>query len=128
MVWTQFYDMHSGGKQKLDHWSIFIEAPKEEAEIIFGNRFKRNPHNVTCSCCGQDYSVDEYETLFRAVRYHLVKTRGVSDDELLKQFIEKQKNNICIIFEKDIKPEERTGELPECEYYDYYDDSYYYNE
>lgn len=61
--WTHFMDMHSGGGRKLDWEHIFIEAPKAEAEIIFQNRFGRNPNRVTCTCCGEDYSVSAAETL-----------------------------------------------------------------
>jgi hypothetical protein len=69
MTWTHFHDMHSGGGQKLDWGHIFIEAPKAEAEIIFQNRFKRNPNRVTCTCCGPDYSISEDETLEQATAY-----------------------------------------------------------
>lgn len=52
-------DMHSGGGQKLSWAYIYIEAPEKEAAIIFQNRFKRNPHRITCTCCGDDYSLSE---------------------------------------------------------------------
>lgn len=70
MVWTHFWDMHSGGSQKLDWSHIYIEAPEEEARAIFYNRFKRNPARVTCSCCGADYSVDEELSLSESTAYH----------------------------------------------------------
>lgn len=63
MVWTRFMDMHSGGGQKLSWAFIYIEAPQAEAEVIFQNRFNRNPNRVTCTCCGEDYSIDEEPTL-----------------------------------------------------------------
>lgn len=69
MVWTQFHDMHSGGGQKLEWGQIFIEAPEAEAKVIFYNRFKRNPERVTCTCCGEDYSISEEPTLARATAY-----------------------------------------------------------
>lgn len=59
MTWTRFMDMHSGGGQKLAWHHIYIEAPQAEAEVVFQNRFHRNPHRITCSCCGEDYSVSE---------------------------------------------------------------------
>ena len=69
--WTHFHDMHSGGGLKIEPYShIFIEAPQEEAELVFYNRFGRNPHRVTCSCCGEDYSVSEETTLEQATAYH----------------------------------------------------------
>jgi len=67
--WTSFHDMHSGGGQKLDWARIFIEAPEDEAVRIFYSRFGRNPHRVTCTCCGEDYSVYEEATLERATAF-----------------------------------------------------------
>lgn len=61
-VFTHFYDMHSGGYQKLSHAVIVIEAPKQEAIEIFKSIFKRDPHNITCDCCGADYAIDEDDT------------------------------------------------------------------
>lgn len=68
-MWTHFHDMHSGGGQKLDWGHIFIEAPQAEAEIIFQNRFKRNPNRVTCTCCGEDYSISEEKSLEQATAF-----------------------------------------------------------
>lgn len=67
--WTQFMDMHSGGGQKLDWAYIYIEAPEDEAKIIFYNRFGRNPDRVTCTCCGPDYSLTESDSLQRATAF-----------------------------------------------------------
>lgn len=69
MTWTHFHDMHSGGGQKLDWGHIFIEAPQAEAEIIFQNRFKRNPNRVSCTCCGPDYSISEEPSLEQATAF-----------------------------------------------------------
>lgn len=64
MKWTLFWDMHSGGRTKEEPYErIYIEAPKEEAKIIFYNRFGHNPERVTCICCGEDYSISEDESL-----------------------------------------------------------------
>jgi hypothetical protein len=69
-MWTQFWDMHSGGGRK-EKWSrIYIEASIDEAEVIFYNRFGHNPNRVSCTCCGSDYSIDEYESLEQATAYH----------------------------------------------------------
>lgn len=68
--WTQFWDMHSGGDQKLDWARIYIEAPKEEAIVIFYNLFGRNPKRVTCTCCGEDYAIDESDSLEQASAWH----------------------------------------------------------
>lgn len=64
IVWTQFHDMHSGGGTKLPPYErIYIEASEEEAKVIFWKRFERNPQRVTCTCCGEDYSISSHESL-----------------------------------------------------------------
>lgn len=68
-MWTHFHDMHSGGGQKLDWGHLFIEAPEDEAKVIFQNRFGRNPDRVTCTCCGPDYSLTQSDTLEQATGY-----------------------------------------------------------
>lgn len=60
-VWTRFFDMCSGGSEKLDYSTIWIEAPEEEAVKIFEDIFGRDPNNVTCFCCGEDYAVYEHD-------------------------------------------------------------------
>lgn len=69
MTWTHFHDMHSGGSQKLQWGHIYIEAPEQEARVIFYNRFGRNPERVTCTCCGEDYSISEYASLEQATGF-----------------------------------------------------------
>lgn len=39
-MWTEFWDMHSGGGQKEKWAKIYIEAPEEEARVIFYNRIE----------------------------------------------------------------------------------------
>lgn len=68
--WTQFWDMNSGGGQKEKFKMCFIEAPEAEAKVIFYNRFGHNPERVTCTCCGEDYSISDAETLAIATAYH----------------------------------------------------------
>jgi len=70
MMWTIFWDMNSGGHQKLPASKIYIHAPQEEAIEIFKKTFGRNPYNVTCTCCGEDYVVEEYESLEHASAFH----------------------------------------------------------
>lgn len=65
-MFTRFFDMSSGGDEKLEWPMIVIEAGQAEAEVEFERRFNRDPHNVTCGCCGPDYSVGEHETLAEA--------------------------------------------------------------
>lgn len=69
MVWTQFNDMHSGGNTKEDYEHIYIEAPEDEAISVFYNRFDRNPNRVSCSCCGEDYSISQSPSLEEATAY-----------------------------------------------------------
>ena len=61
-MWTRFFDMSSGGKEKLEHTVIWIEAKERKAVWIFESMFNRSPLNVTCKCCGPDYSIDEFES------------------------------------------------------------------
>lgn len=70
MTWTHFWDMHSGGGLKEKWAHIYIEAPEDEARVIFYNRFGHSPDRVSCTCCGNDYSVSEEETLAQATAYH----------------------------------------------------------
>jgi len=88
-MWTHFWDMHSGGGTKvirLDDGSfidgdnyvkegqpinhIYIEAPEDEAKVIFYNRFGHNPERVSCTCCGGDYSISEGESLAQLTGFH----------------------------------------------------------
>jgi hypothetical protein len=69
MTITRFMDMHSGGGQKEDWAYIYIEAPEYEARRIFYGRFGHNPERVTCTCCGDDYSIMEEESLQKATAY-----------------------------------------------------------
>lgn len=59
-MWTEFFDLHSGGSAQTKYSSIFIELPKSEAIVYFTENFS-DPYNVTCECCGQDYSVYEVD-------------------------------------------------------------------
>lgn len=70
MTWTQFWDMHSGGGLKEKQARIYIEAPEAEAKVIFFNRFGHNPERVTCTCCGDDYSISESLSLGQASGFH----------------------------------------------------------
>lgn len=69
MTWTQFMDMHSGGGSKEPYEYIYIEAPEEEARVIFYNRFGHNPERVSCTCCGDDYSISSEKSLLRLTGY-----------------------------------------------------------
>lgn len=58
-MWTKFFDLASGGKMKTKYSAIFIELPENEAIEYFDNKFNTHPYNVTCECCGSDFSVYE---------------------------------------------------------------------
>jgi len=66
---TRFMDMHSGGKLKTPFTHIYVDEPLEEAIKTFKNLFKRDPDNVTCKCCGEDFVYDEYNSLEQATAY-----------------------------------------------------------
>lgn len=117
MVWTQFWDMHSGGRCKEDPYEmIYIEAPKEEAIVIFYNRFGHNPHRVTCTCCGNDYSISQSKTLTEATKFQREDSlfTGTRKKITLAQY--KKQKDVLIIRKADIKDEERKGEVPEQGY------------
>lgn len=113
MVWTHFWDMSSGGDQKLDFHHCFIEAPKSEAKTIFYNRFGRNPDRVTCTCCGSDYSISEYPTIDEATEYHRSSRAifGPKTDLTVQEY--EKSEGVKFIRADEIKPEERAGEVPE---------------
>ncbi len=58
-VWTEFWDMHSGRTRKIEWDRVYIEAPVALAKRVFQDRYKRNPDNVSCECCGSDFDVFE---------------------------------------------------------------------
>ena len=68
--WTQFWDMHSGGGQKEAFAHCYIEAPAAEARSVFYSRFGHAAERVSCTCCGEDYSISESESLEQATAYH----------------------------------------------------------
>lgn len=63
-MFTRFSDMYSGGSVKVKGYEwIIIEGDENTAAVYFEKRFNRDPYNVTCNCCGEDYSISSYETL-----------------------------------------------------------------
>lgn len=135
MTWTRFMDMHSGGGTKEPPYEfIYIEAPEDEAKVIFYNRFDHNPERVTCTCCGDDYSIGDSETLAEASAYD----RGCKYDNEAKRWIEEPDDshlkwggsvktlmtveeyiaqpNVLVIQADEIKDSERIGDVPEQGY------------
>lgn len=66
---TRFMDMHSGGHLKTPYTHIYIDEPLCEAIQTFKNLFKRDPDNITCKCCGEDFVYEEYPSLEEATAY-----------------------------------------------------------
>lgn len=66
---TRFMDMHSGGHLKTPYTHIYIDEPIGEAIRTFKELFKRDPDNVTCTCCGEDFVYEEYSSLEEATAY-----------------------------------------------------------
>jgi hypothetical protein len=124
---TRFMDMSSGGGHKEDWGYIYIQAPEDEACIIFYNRFGHNPHRVTCTCCGDDYSISESINLEQATGYDRgceYENGGYVEKQATKYSYRKyiplkeylKSKDILVIYDKDIKNDERFGELPEQGY------------
>lgn len=129
-MWTHFWDMHSGGGTKEEPYNhIYIEAPEKEATVIFYNRFGHNPNRVTCTCCGEDYSINSNTELtqltahHRGCRWDNVEGRYVDAPaaplfgrkfQLLDQY--KQSEGVLFIHANEIRPEEREGDVPEQGY------------
>jgi len=90
MKTTVFYDMSSGGSQKEDFTSLIIKANEATASLVFQHRYGHNPYRVSCTCCGADYSVTEFDTLEEA--QELYPDALVADE---------------------VQPEETVGELRE---------------
>jgi hypothetical protein len=122
-------DMHPGGGSKEEWSKILIEAPQKEAEVIFYNRFGHNPNRVTCTCCGEDYSVSEKESLADLTGYdrgcRFKKNEGYIEEPDTSKFAWRsyqtledylKSPDVLVIYAKDIKSGERIGELPQQGY------------
>lgn len=124
-TWTHFWDMNSGGGRKEKWAHIFIEAPEEEAKVIFYNRFNHNPERVSCSCCGGDYSISE-GTLAQITGYHrgcaydmethlyveMPRKDRLSDQPFMALEEYMKNTDAMFIPATDIKENERNGSLP----------------
>lgn len=122
MAWTQFWDMHSGGGQKEKWARIYIEAPKDEAITIFYNRFHHNPNRVTCTCCGEDYSISESETFAEASafqrnckwidgKYVEIQRDSYNEHKTVEEYV--QDPEVLVIPADEIDDDERTGYVPD---------------
>ena len=135
--WTSFHDMHSGGGLKeAPYTHIYIQAPVEEARVIFYNRFGHDPERVTCTCCGEDYSDSVYGTQQKPEESTLEQVtayeRNCGSDETTGLYIEVKntgpyssnkpyvtltdymlREDKLFINDSQIKPQERVGSIPE---------------
>lgn len=112
------------GRGTEEKWSkIYIEAPESEARVIFYNRFGHNPERVTCTCCGEDYSISEGESLDQLTAFH----RGCNWSESANGYVESKSryateyltmdeylhsDDAKFIPESEIADSERIGEVP----------------
>ena len=121
-MWTHFWDMNSGGKQKEKFEHLYIEAPRNIAEIVFYNRFGHAPDRVTCTCCGEDYSVTEGDSLEQLTGYQrgcLYKNKKyfeTPDSESYVRYVplEKylKKPDVAVVLAEEIKDSEKVGKIP----------------
>ncbi len=125
-MWTRFHDVHSGGGKKEKFARCYIEAPEEEAIVIFYNLFGHSPERVTCTCCGADYSISEGETLEEITAYE----RGCDWDTKKKGYVEepsqrlsafpfttltmyRRRKDVMVVPKHKIRKKDRQGEVPE---------------
>jgi hypothetical protein len=101
MTWTEFWDMHSGGglKEEPYHY-IYIEAPERKATEIFKDRFGHDPEDTYCECCGQNYAIDEDETLEEATRYQRDDSCGRMPPQTIEQF--ERREDVLILYAADL--------------------------
>lgn len=95
-TWTEFFDLSSGGQEKERWGIIYIEAPENEARVIFYNRFGHSPDRISCTCCGSDYSVDE-----------------VPESEVGIAKTYRRGSKALVIPASEIADHEREGDVPE---------------
>lgn len=114
LKWIHFWDMHSGGKIKEQPYKhIYIEATsQDEAEAIFYNRFGHNPNRVTCTCCGSDYSVSEYDTLEAATEFQRTKSDNCTRRIVKSLEAYCDREDVLVIRDADVKDSERQGDVP----------------
>jgi hypothetical protein len=58
-MFTRFFDMSSGGSEKEDFCTLYVELPVDKAIEWFMKKYGHDPNNITCQCCGEDYTIDE---------------------------------------------------------------------
>lgn len=118
MAWTLFWDMHSGGDTKLEWDKIYIESPEDIAVRVFAAKFDRQADNVTCPCCGDDYSVQESSSLEEATAYHRGHNGYSKTVISVEDYISQP--NVKVIYKEEILPEEEVTPLYRQVYYEEY--------
>jgi hypothetical protein len=140
MPWTHFFDMSSGGREKEVWKHIYVELPEPEARRWFFNRFGHSADRVTCTCCGEDYSVTESEDLLQATGYERGLRFATSkkdpdrylepgeevpegydlhrDSRALGQTMEifRTRDDVLIVSRSEVDPSELEGDVPQQGY------------
>lgn len=107
--WTQFYDRHSGGGSKesdadgREISKIYIQAPRAEAEIVFYNRFGHPADRISCTCCGEEYSVTQLEDGVTPAKWR---------ERALEEGYGEKDENVLEIAAEQITASERVGAVP----------------
>jgi hypothetical protein len=118
-------DMHSGGSQKLKWSNIIIEAESQrQACAVFYAKFNRSPYRVICTCCGEDYSISERDSieeyaspgwLDSEAEYFKQHAKTKDGRDYVMRERERCKSmvaNAKIILADEIADEERQGDIP----------------
>lgn len=119
MAWTKFLDMNSGGGSKLEWEEIYIEAPEDIAVRVFAAKFGRQADNVTCACCGEDYSVSQHKSLEEATAYSRGDTgQGYKKFISLEDFV--LDSDFKFVYKEQILPIEEVTPLVRQVYHEEY--------
>lgn len=96
-MWTLFnHDGHPYASKTLPFTTYtVIEAPFEEAKLIFENRYNWDPEGWTF-CCGEDFIVSEFTSLPDPI-----------PDPYVRAGIPLNDSRVTVIRKDGIKPEER---------------------
>lgn len=101
MSYFRFMDMSSGGLEKTAYSYIYIQAETEqEASKIFEDRLGCNPYNITCDCCGQDFTIREDSTLEEATKFDRWWNSFGEDEEGLLKYLSQK--NVCVISKNSV--------------------------
>lgn len=93
LTWTKVYVNNPRGVRPLPfHW-VYIQANETLARAIFEDRFKMSPDQVTCPCCGSDFSLFEEDGHLKDI------TQWERDDESLANFV--RRDDVLVIYTRD---------------------------